>query len=211
MSASGEPARAEPGADVSSVRGGSGQGQAVPERGCEWSADYFLNFLLPCPALPCAALPCRSHLQATYDSADTQEDLALLRQQAESDAASGLTVPGIPGSEAGQEAVVAAAVANCEAQMAGDRKTTALKSLQVLGGCGWGRVEAGQRKEACTALASQAAAAHGVQHNPLGCHPRHFFCRRRGTSGRAASHAASCAASCLPTCLTPWRSGAPPA
>ncbi|PSC73334.1 putative bifunctional methylthioribulose-1-phosphate dehydratase enolase-phosphatase E1 [Micractinium conductrix] len=72
----------------------------------------------------------RSHLQATYDSADTQEDLALLRQQAESDAASGLTVPGIPGSEAGQEAVVAAAVANCEAQMAGDRKTTALKSLQ---------------------------------------------------------------------------------
>lgn len=45
------------------------------------------------------------------------------------------------GSEAGRDAVVAAAVANCEAQMDGDRKTTALKSLQVWGaGMPWGRL-----------------------------------------------------------------------
>jgi hypothetical protein len=42
-------------------------------------------------------------------------------------------VVAIPGGESGREAVVAAAVANCEAQMAADRKTTALKSLQVGG------------------------------------------------------------------------------
>ncbi len=74
---------------------------------------------------------CRSHLEATYESAETQEDLSLLRQQAEADAQAGLSVPAIPGAEAGKEAVVAAAVASCEAQMDGDRKTTALKSLQV--------------------------------------------------------------------------------
>ena len=79
---------------------------------------------------------CRSHLESTYDSAQTQEDLALLRQQAESDAAGGLGVVAIPVGEAGREAVVAAAVANCKAQMAADRKTTALKSLQVGGWAG---------------------------------------------------------------------------
>lgn len=57
--------------------------------------------------------------------------MELLRQQAAADVAAGLTVPPIPGPEAGQAAVVAGAVANCEAQMDGDRKTTALKSLQV--------------------------------------------------------------------------------
>ena len=56
----------------------------------------------------------------------------LLRQQAETDAGSGLSVVAIPGPEGGRDAVVAAAVASCEAQMASDRKTTALKSLQVL-------------------------------------------------------------------------------
>ena len=79
-------------------------------------------------------LPCRStHLESTYDSAETQEDLALLRAQAAEDAAAGLAVPAVPGPEAGRDAVVAGAVANCEAQMDGDRKTTALKSLQVRG------------------------------------------------------------------------------
>lgn len=39
----------------------------------------------------------------------------------------------IPGPEAGKEAVVAAAAANAGAQIAEDRKTTALKGLQV--GC----------------------------------------------------------------------------
>lgn len=84
--------------------------------------------------------PPRSHLEATFESGETQEDLALLRQQAQDDARGGLPVPAIPEAEAGKEAVVDAAVANCEAQMDGDRKTTALKSLQV--GCqgkpGWG-------------------------------------------------------------------------
>lgn len=79
---------------------------------------------------PYARQRLRSHLEATYDSEETQADLQLLRQQAAEDAAAGLTVPPIPGSEAGRDAVVAAAVANCEAQMDGDRKTTALKSLQ---------------------------------------------------------------------------------
>lgn len=79
---------------------------------------------------PYARQRLRSHLESTYECADTQEDLALLKQQAEADAAAGLSVPAIPGVEAGREAVVAGAVANCEAQMEGDRKTTALKSLQ---------------------------------------------------------------------------------
>lgn len=73
----------------------------------------------------------RSHLEATYDSAETQEDLALLRQQAQADSAAGMAVPAIPDPSTGREAVIAAAVANCEAQMQADRKTTALKSLQV--------------------------------------------------------------------------------
>ena len=77
---------------------------------------------------------CRSHLESTYDTAETQEDLRLLRQLAADDAAAGDMVAGtviaIPEAEAGREAVVSAAVANCEAQMARDRKTTALKSLQ---------------------------------------------------------------------------------
>lgn len=71
-----------------------------------------------------------SHLEATYDSAETQEDLALLRQQAQADSAAGMAVPAIPDPSTGREAVIAAAVANCEAQMQADRKTTALKSLQ---------------------------------------------------------------------------------
>ena len=76
---------------------------------------------------------CRSHLEATYEEAETQADLELLRQQAAADAAAGMAVVAVPGPEAGREAVVAAAVANAEAQMDGDRKTTALKALQV--GC----------------------------------------------------------------------------
>lgn len=92
--------------------------------------------LFPTPACPPGTSACRAHLEASYDSADTQEDLALLRQQAAADTAASLQVPAIPGPEAGRDAVVTAAVANCEAQMAGDRKTTALKSLQVC----WGLV-----------------------------------------------------------------------
>jgi methylthioribulose 1-phosphate dehydratase/enolase-phosphatase E1 len=74
---------------------------------------------------------CRSYLEATYESPETQEDLALLREQAHADTAAGLTVPPIPSASQGRDAVIVAAVANCEAQMDSDRKTTALKSLQV--------------------------------------------------------------------------------
>ena len=83
---------------------------------------------------------CRSHLEATYDSVETQEDLALLRQQADIDLAAGMNVPGIPepGSEHG--AVIAGAMANCEAQMQANRKTTALKSLQVRPDGGWPQI-----------------------------------------------------------------------
>jgi methylthioribulose 1-phosphate dehydratase/enolase-phosphatase E1 len=56
--------------------------------------------------------------------------LAALRAQAAADAAAGLAVPPIPPPEAGREAVVAGAIANVAAQMASDRKTTALKALQ---------------------------------------------------------------------------------
>lgn len=64
----------------------------------------------------------------------TRHPLPPLRtKQAEEDARSGRNVVQIPSAGAPQEEVVAAAVANCEAQMAEDRKTTALKALQV----GW--------------------------------------------------------------------------
>lgn len=73
---------------------------------------------------------CRDHLNASYDSTETQDDLALLRRQAQSDASSGTVVPAIADAIEGREKVIATAVANCEAQMDADRKTTALKSLQ---------------------------------------------------------------------------------
>lgn len=104
------------------------------------SRSLVLQGTLPVPA-PTHPHPTRgrSHLEATYELDETREDLALLRQQAHSDAQAGLSVPAIPGPEAGKEAVVAAAVASCEAQMDGDRKTTALKSLQVGRGARAGR------------------------------------------------------------------------
>lgn len=80
---------------------------------------------------PYAKSRLRSHLEATYESKETQADLELLRRQAAEDAAAGRNVVQIPGGDAGRDAVVAAAVVNCEAQMAEDRKTTALKALQV--------------------------------------------------------------------------------
>jgi methylthioribulose 1-phosphate dehydratase/enolase-phosphatase E1 len=84
----------------------------------------------PGKPLPLPSLPPRSHLEETYDSPHTQQDLDLLRRQAAADAADGLAVVPIPDASSGRDAVVEAAVASCEAQMDGDRKTTALKSLQ---------------------------------------------------------------------------------
>ena len=53
--------------------------------------------------------------------------------QAKSDEAAGQSVVSIPEASAGQAAVVEAATQNVFAQMDGDRKTTALKRLQVSG------------------------------------------------------------------------------
>ncbi|KAL1813060.1 hypothetical protein ACET3Z_023125 [Daucus carota] len=72
-----------------------------------------------------------NHLDATYDSAETQDDIKLLRAQVEDDLKQGIVgaVP-IPPDGAGKEEVVAALVANVEAMIKADRKITSLKQLQ---------------------------------------------------------------------------------
>lgn len=74
---------------------------------------------------PYAQARLKSHLEENFDSAETQSDLDLLRHQALADGA-----PLPDASSASKEEIITAAVASCEAQMAADRKTTALKSLQ---------------------------------------------------------------------------------
>ncbi|KAH8518625.1 hypothetical protein H0E87_000464 [Populus deltoides] len=71
------------------------------------------------------------HLSATYDTAETQDDINLLRTQVEDDLAQGVdgAIP-IPTDDAGKEEVIAALVANVEAMIKADRKITALKQLQ---------------------------------------------------------------------------------
>ncbi|KAG2299271.1 hypothetical protein Bca4012_010842 [Brassica carinata] len=71
------------------------------------------------------------HLNLTYDTAETQEDIKLLRSQVEEDLSQGLAgaVP-IPHADEGKEKVVAAVVSNVEAMIKADRKITALKELQ---------------------------------------------------------------------------------
>ena len=73
---------------------------------------------------PYAKARLKTFLEETYESLETRGDVELLREQA---AADGTT---FPASTAPKEEVIAACLANCEAQMAADRKTTALKSLQ---------------------------------------------------------------------------------
>ncbi|XP_043810842.1 probable bifunctional methylthioribulose-1-phosphate dehydratase/enolase-phosphatase E1 isoform X3 [Manihot esculenta] len=71
------------------------------------------------------------HLSATYETAETQEDIKLLHSQVEDDLAQGVdgAVP-IPPDDTGKEEVIAALVANVEAMIKADRKITALKQLQ---------------------------------------------------------------------------------
>ncbi|KAJ0267158.1 bifunctional methylthioribulose-1-phosphate dehydratase/enolase-phosphatase E1 [Hirschfeldia incana] len=71
------------------------------------------------------------HLHLTYDTAETQEDIKLLRSQVEEDLRQGLAgaVP-IPHAEEGKDKVIAAVVSNVEAMIKADRKITALKELQ---------------------------------------------------------------------------------
>ncbi|XP_040990041.1 probable bifunctional methylthioribulose-1-phosphate dehydratase/enolase-phosphatase E1 isoform X3 [Juglans microcarpa x Juglans regia] len=71
------------------------------------------------------------HLSATYETAETQDDINLLRSQVQDDLDQGIVgaVP-IPSDSAGKEEVIAALVANVEAMIKADRKITALKQLQ---------------------------------------------------------------------------------
>ncbi|KAF2314344.1 hypothetical protein GH714_025534 [Hevea brasiliensis] len=71
------------------------------------------------------------HLSATYETAETRDDIKLLRFQVEDDLAQGVNgaVP-IPPDDAGKEEVIAALVTNVEAMIKADRKITALKQLQ---------------------------------------------------------------------------------
>ncbi|KAL5997684.1 hypothetical protein ACLOJK_008614 [Asimina triloba] len=71
------------------------------------------------------------HLNATYESDETKDDIMLLRAQVKEDLEQGIegSVP-IPPDDAGKEAVIDSLVANVEAMIKADRKITALKQLQ---------------------------------------------------------------------------------
>ncbi|KAI9178562.1 hypothetical protein LWI28_027943 [Acer negundo] len=71
------------------------------------------------------------HLAATYDTAETQDDINLLRSQVQNDLDQGVVgaVP-IPLDYVGKELVIASLVANVESMIRADRKVTALKQLQ---------------------------------------------------------------------------------
>ncbi|KAI4374698.1 hypothetical protein MLD38_012661 [Melastoma candidum] len=73
----------------------------------------------------------KSHLSATFHTAETQDDIKLLRRQIEDDLEGGIhgAVP-IPADEEGEEKVIAALVANIEVMIRADRKITSLKQLQ---------------------------------------------------------------------------------
>ncbi|XP_051124935.1 probable bifunctional methylthioribulose-1-phosphate dehydratase/enolase-phosphatase E1 1 isoform X2 [Andrographis paniculata] len=72
----------------------------------------------------------RKHLELTYDTDETQDDIKLLRSQVQEDLANGVVgaVP-IP-ADGRKEEVIAAIVANVEAMIKADRKITSLKQLQ---------------------------------------------------------------------------------
>ncbi|KAI3755776.1 hypothetical protein L1987_55582 [Smallanthus sonchifolius] len=73
----------------------------------------------------------RMHLEETYDTVDTKDDIKLLRSQVEDDLEKGVVgaVP-VPSDDAGKEEVIAALVANVEEMIKADRKITSLKQLQ---------------------------------------------------------------------------------
>ncbi|XP_024967484.1 probable bifunctional methylthioribulose-1-phosphate dehydratase/enolase-phosphatase E1 1 [Cynara cardunculus var. scolymus] len=73
----------------------------------------------------------RRHLEETYDTGATQEDIELLRSQVQEDLQHGVVdaVP-IPYDEDGRHHVIAALVANVEGMIKSDRKITSLKQLQ---------------------------------------------------------------------------------
>lgn len=73
---------------------------------------------------PYAKARLRDHLTLTFSSSETQADIELLRKHAASENVE------FPPTSSSPEKIVGAAVALCEEQMAGDRKTTSLKQLQ---------------------------------------------------------------------------------
>ncbi|CAO2198540.1 unnamed protein product [Urochloa humidicola] len=73
----------------------------------------------------------RKHLEATYGTDETDDDIALLRAQVEQDLADGVAgAVSVPPEEAGKDAIIDALVANVEAMIEADRKITSLKQLQ---------------------------------------------------------------------------------
>lgn len=84
---------------------------------------------------PYAAKHAERYLRATFDQAPTQHAVQALRALGAADAAEGRgDAVVVPDDAAGQEAVVEACLKSVKAQMASDRKTTALKLLQVNAG-----------------------------------------------------------------------------
>ncbi|KAL4580347.1 hypothetical protein LXL04_016537 [Taraxacum kok-saghyz] len=73
----------------------------------------------------------RMHLEETYDSDDTRDDIELLRSQVHDDLQNGVigAVP-IPSDDTGKEEVISALVANVDGMIKADRKITSLKQLQ---------------------------------------------------------------------------------
>ncbi|KAK4779220.1 hypothetical protein SAY86_006748 [Trapa natans] len=71
------------------------------------------------------------HLDLTYGTPETIDDIKLLRAQVEEDLVKGIAgaVP-IPPDEAGKEEVIASVVSNVDAMIKADRKITALKQMQ---------------------------------------------------------------------------------
>lgn len=71
------------------------------------------------------------HLNLTYDTSETQDDIKLLRSQVQDDLEQGIAgaIPS-PSDDAAKEELIAALVANVQAMIRADRKITALKQLQ---------------------------------------------------------------------------------
>lgn len=73
----------------------------------------------------------RNYLESTYESDETQDDIALLRKQAEQDVKDGVTgAQLIPSNDGCKEDIIAAVEANVISMIKADRKVTALKELQ---------------------------------------------------------------------------------
>jgi len=72
-----------------------------------------------------------SHLRATYETEETQDDIKILRMQVDEDLKQGVVgAQPIPPEDAGKDKVISALEANVSAMISADRKITALKQLQ---------------------------------------------------------------------------------